>query len=173
MKDAVLLLSDGTRVVVDADDAPVVSRHRWHRGVSRSTAYAYTNVRALTNSGQIQTLLGMHRLILGLGYGDPQKVDHIDGDGLNNRRSNLRIATNKTNRWNSAAVNGARSPYKGVNWQQFKGKNGKWRAQISVDGKQRHLGLFKTEIEAAVAYDEAALELHGPFARLNILRDPA
>lgn len=159
-------MSRGLVAVVDVGDVDVIARHRWHAQRSRHTDYAVTNVRHPDRAGYTQ--LQMHRLILGLGFGDSSKVDHQDGDGLNNRRCNLRLAAAQPNRWNSAARDGAVSRFKGVNWHWFRSKkSGKWRAQIAVDGRQRHLGLFDSEVDAARAYDAAAVELHGEFARLN------
>lgn len=160
-----MTLTQGRVAALDEADLGLVPDHTWHAQRSNQVWYAATNVPHPHRSGY--TMLPMHRLIMGLKYGDPRKVDHIDGDGLNNRRSNLRLAGAQSNRWNSTAVRGARSHYKGVNWCWFRNKTGgKWRAQISVDGRQRHLGLFGTEEEAA-AYNKVARELHGEFARLN------
>lgn len=91
-------------------------------------------------------------------------VDHIDGDGLNNCRSNLRVATAAGNARNRRKSQ--RSPgYKGVMYDP-KGKR-HWRAYIRCDGKKRHLGSFATAQEAAMAYNRAAITLFGEFARLN------
>lgn len=89
-------------------------------------------------------------------------VDHINGDGLDNRRANLRAVTPKQNVWNSRGH--GRSKYKGI-WQ-VKG-SGKWCARIKVDGKQRDLGRFDDEAEAARAYDAAARQERGEYAKLN------
>lgn len=95
-----------------------------------------------------------------------ESVDHINGDGLDNRRSNLRVCSHAENRRNSKKVSGRRklaSHYKGVSHPS---KN-RWTASITVMWKTLHIGSFKTEIEAARAYDEAARNHHGVFARLN------
>ncbi len=107
----------------------------------------------------------MHRFILGLC--DGQRCDHKDNNGLNNQRSNLRIATAGQNQHNS----GCRK-YKGMRSSRFKGvhwaKNArKWLAQITANRKHYHLGLFENEEDAARAYDRKALELHGDFAKTN------
>lgn len=88
-------------------------------------------------------------------------VDHIDGNRLNNVRTNLRICTNAENIRNRKAVKGK---YKGVH---FSKKLNKWVAQITTNYKCKHLGCFGSEKEAALAYNEAAIELHGEFAYLN------
>lgn len=104
----------------------------------------------------------MHHEILAVA--DGLEVDHIDGDGLNNRRSNLREAddvqqgANKRNRKHS-------SRFKGVSWDQRKKR---WRASIRVAYKLKNLGRFAREEDAARAYDEAAITAFGRFARLNL-----
>ncbi len=97
-------------------------------------------------------------------------VDHIDGNGLNNQRDNLRICTYGQNSRNSFKYNFGltSSKYKGVTWDKQKLK---WRAQISFEGKHTTLGRYKIEIEAAKAYDKKAKELFGEFARLNFPED--
>ncbi len=90
------------------------------------------------------------------------QVDHINGDKLDNRKSNLRLATSLQNRHNTPPHRDSRSGYKGVS---FNGK--RWRARIGSNGRYRALGYFDTREEAAVAYDAAARELFGEFAWLN------
>ena len=111
-----------------------------------------------------------HRLIFLYHYGFlPKFLDHIDGNPLNNSIDNLREATlsqNQHNRKKSKFYSGklTTSKYKGVYWHK---PNKKWYAQIQINEEQKHLGYFITEIEAAHAYDHAAIEAFGKFARLN------
>ena len=90
-------------------------------------------------------------------------VDHIDHNGLNNCRSNLRLSTMAQNVRNTISRGGS-SKYKGVHWCK---RSKKWTGQICFNGKGHHLGGFRDEIEAAKAYDKRAKELHGEFACLN------
>ena len=90
-------------------------------------------------------------------------VDHIDGNGTNNRRTNLRLCTRAQNLYNSRP-RASRSQYKGV---RFDKRTGKWIAEITHRGRKHYLGAFDNEIEAAQAYDRKAGELFGPYARLN------
>ena len=112
----------------------------------------------------------LHRLIMGLTFGDKRMVDHIDGDGLNNRRSNLRIATVTQNQWNRRANKSPdrTSRFKGVGF--YPNKNC-WRARITIDGKPTHIGYFLKEIDAAKAYDEVASRVHGEFSLLNFQKE--
>ena len=87
----------------------------------------------------------MHRFVLGLQPGDPA-VDHRDRDPLNNRKSNLRLATDAQNRQNVGSYRNSTSPYRGVSWCK---QTGKWRATARYEGKQIHLGRFDTQEEAA------------------------
>jgi hypothetical protein len=108
----------------------------------------------------------LHRMIAEKAFGEippGMVVDHIDGNALNMRRENLRIATRAENSAN-AAPRGGKSCYRGVH----EGRPDRWVAQIAKQGVRFHLGTFDTEEEAAAAYDEKAKEVHGQFARLNL-----
>ena len=110
-----------------------------------------------------QTTIQMHRLLLGLKPGDSRESDHKDGNGLNNRRNNLRIATRAQNQHNQRPQKGT-SRFKGVCWHRDAAK---WQAQIQIERRKIHLGYFDSEIEATRAYDAAARNHFGEFARLN------
>lgn len=114
--------------------------------------------------GLRQCRIHMHRLILGLDSRDTRLCDHKNGNGLDNRRANLRIATTSQNLANRGKTRRNTSGYKGVMW--FKRKR-KWYARIRVSGKSVHLGYFDDPIDAAKAYDDAALKHFGEFAKTN------
>lgn len=115
-----------------------------------------------------QTKQFIHRVILARIAGRElyrnELTDHINGNPLDNRRCNLRIATHAENMRNRKKNNNSVSGYKGVSWRRAANK---WCVQIRNGGKKIYLGLFDDPIEAARVYDAAALELHGKFARLN------
>ncbi len=117
----------------------------------------------------IPTTFPMHRRILGMGpYStDRRDVDHVNGDGLDNRRENLRATTRPQNLANTAGRGGT-SSFKGVS---FESQTRRWKAQITVDGRHRGLGRYDTEEEAAFAYNAAAFEAWGDHARLNDVPD--
>jgi hypothetical protein len=99
----------------------------------------------------------MHNVIMGV-----KGIDHANGNGLDNRRSNLRPFTGAQNHWNSGISRTNWSGHKGVGWNKAEGK---WRARIQANGKRLFLGYFDTAEDAGHAYDAAARELHGEFAR--------
>jgi hypothetical protein len=95
-------------------------------------------------------------------------VDHANGNGLDNRRSNLRLATGTQNNANRRLASNSTSGFKGVNLYK---RTGRWRAHIAIHRQQKHLGYFRTAEEAARAYDIAALALFGEFALINFPKE--
>jgi hypothetical protein len=148
-------LSQGQVAIVDSEDYERLSAFKWYAQRSTNTFYAKRNI--LLPDGR-RTTGFMHIEIMGaLG------VDHIDGDGLNNRKENLRPCSHADNCKNTRSRKGSSSQYKGV--KRYRGV--KWAAQIQTNGKQNFIGYFDDEVEAALAYDRIATQLHGEFARLN------
>ncbi|HTS15292.1 MAG TPA: hypothetical protein VMH24_06470, partial [Candidatus Sulfotelmatobacter sp.] len=149
----------GLVAIVDAADLHMVAGVSW-TAVSTSRGRWYVN----GSDGAGGTVM-LHRLLLGLARGDPRQGEHRNGDGLDNRRANLRIATQSQNNANTKKRPSAiHSRFKGVSWHR---KGHKWQGHITVDGHARGLGLFVDESDAARAYDQAALAAWGDFALTN------
>jgi hypothetical protein len=155
-------LTQGKEALVDDCDYEYLMRWKWHFLRRGGTGYAKRN----RTSGCDQKL--MHRLIAGrCGLDvDGGDVDHIDGDGLNNQRSNLRAASRSQNNVNSKRPKNNTSGFKGVYPRSWDGKP---VAQIGVDGRRVYLGTFDDPRDAARAYNDAALKYFGEFACLNPL----
>jgi hypothetical protein len=148
----------GRIALIDDGDYDLVTQHPWHvqeqRRSGRPTGpYAAATVR--TGSPPRGSTILMHCLILG-----QPGVDHRNGNGLDNRRANLRPATHAQNQRNQRPRIVSTSEFKGVSWDSHRLK---WHARIA----RRHLGRFDDELAAAKAYDAAARELYGEFAWLN------
>jgi hypothetical protein len=159
-------IAAGRVALVDDEDYDFVMQHRWNvwelppkpgKGESRRRRegpYAFTGIKLADGR---KSTLRMHILIMG-----QPGIDHIDHDGLNNQRSNLRIATPGESARNQRKQPNAKFRFKGVTLRAHK-----WYAKIMADGEIVNLGSFFTEEAAARAYDAAARELHGEFACLN------
>lgn len=147
-------LKESVVALVDTADSAVVAGFNWR---------LCTNGYVYADRGHLR--IALHRLIAGAGNGE--RVDHENGDPLDNRQINLRIATasqNSANRGPDRRRAGRTSKYKGVSWSKSKGR---WVTYIHKDGKTRYGGQFEVEEDAAREYDRMALEAWGEFARLN------
>lgn len=151
-------LTQGKEALVDDEDFEKLSRFKWFAWEQCGVFYALRNSRI--KETRKRTIVRMHREVLGSPI--TQKIDHKDGDGLNNQRSNLRVSTRVGNNQNARKRTDNTVGLKGV---YFHKQCKKFGAQIQSEGKRRHLGLFKTPEEAHAAYCAAASELHGDFAR--------
>lgn len=148
-------LTQGQVAVVDATDYPVLNTFNWFAHRSRTTYYAETNI---FYDGRYKTV-SMQVFLTG-----NEQTDHCNRNGLDNRRCNLRPATNSQNVANGRRRGNNTSGYKGVSFsREFRD----WVAYITVNYKRRHLGHFPNPVLAAQAYDDAAKKLFGEFASLN------
>jgi hypothetical protein len=147
-------LTQGKFAIVDAEDYDWLMRYKWHVVNDRTTCYA------MRSKGY--TTVSMHRQIMNAPKG--LIVDHIDHNGLNNRKNNLRNCTHSQNLLNRRIRPDCKSKYKGVVWDLYARK---WISRICLNQKRINLGCFDNEIDAALAYDRAARKYHGEFACLN------
>lgn len=147
-------LTRGKFSIVDDEDYEKASLITWHLFPGRCTDYAITNKEGKS--------LFLHRFIMDAPKG--LQVDHINGNGLDNRKENLRLCTSTENKRNTKKHKRNKSGYRGVSLDS---RSGKYRAQISTGEKILHLGLFADPEDAARSYDEAAKKYHGKFASLN------
>jgi hypothetical protein len=145
---AIPLGNGGVTLIDECDEA--LTRHSWKRA-PRGYAYRY--------SSPTRPVILLHREILGL-LESSMQVDHIDRDGLNNRRSNLRVVTHAENMQNRVSHGGS-SRYRGVSWDRTVRR---WKAQAMIAKKQHNLGHFESERDAAIAA-ATFRAAHMPFAR--------
>ena len=148
--------------IVDPEDYERLSKYEWEARRARNSPF-YAARQVVNTSTRKYTVIFMHRQIIEVG--DGLFADHINHNSVDNRKANLRPATQTQNNRNRRKFSGqSNSKYKGVYWKKHIKK---WVAQIGVNKKVIHLGCFKKEIDAAKAYDKGAKKYHGEFASLN------
>ena len=151
---SLIKIHGGHFAVVDKNDLPLVSKYHWRIKNRPHTSYAVTTIN--------RKAVAMHRLIMSVL--PAIFIDHIDHNGLNNRRRNLRISTPQINSFNRKKLSGCSSIFKGT---YFHKHSKKWEAKIIFAGKSFSLGYFYRAEDAARAYDQKALDLFGRYAKLN------
>jgi hypothetical protein len=145
-------------ILVDAADERILSEYKWwpQWNEGPQTYYATAHARLPGSRAKVS----LHRLLLNARPG--QQIDHRNGNGLDNRRSNLRPATPPQNAFNTRSRRGSSSIFRGVNWHTARSK---WQVGIRINNRRRHLGYFANEAEAGLEYDVAARLSHGEFYR--------
>lgn len=156
-------LTQGKKAMVDDDSYEDLCANKWRVMNSRGKLYA-GRLNYCSDTGHRKPII-MHRVIVNAPSGFV--VDHINGDTLDNRKNNLRICTHKENCRNSTKHIKATSKYKGVCKMQ---DCNRWRATIGVNGKTLHIGLYASEEDAAIAYNNAAIKYFGDYSLLNIMQ---
>ena len=151
-----LKLRNGGETIVDPEVYEWCKQFKWYRSPK---GYVY---RHIWLDGGRRTTVRLHREITDCPKG--LLVDHINGNPLDNQRSNLRLCTPVQNSINRYVRQGQTSKYKGVNWDKL---HKKWKTTIGVSGKGKFLGYFSLEDDAAKAYDAAAIAYYGEFANIN------
>lgn len=148
-------LTQGLITIIDNEDYNLLAPFKWYAMKARHTFYAQRR----SGDGKVF----MHREIMKV-IDSKIQIDHIDGNGLNNLRSNLRIVTNRQNCFNRNKQPNKSSKFKGVNFHKY---NCKWRSAINIDGHTYFLGYFDSELDAALAYDDVAEYVFKEYANLN------
>lgn len=163
---AEIYVGDDMFVWCDWKDFDLVKKYNWNLTTRNRSGCLYAQSWDCHNTSERKRIT-MHGLIMPAP--DGQFVDHINGNGLDNRRENLRLVTHQQNSFNQKHHGGS-SKFKGVSIDR---SSGSWRAYITVDGKRKHLGRHGTELDAAKAYDMAAKEFFGEYAKLNLESAPS
>lgn len=158
-------LTKGMVAIVDSVDFKHLSAYKWQAQWNQCTRSFKAKREGAANEGVLKgKSLLMHREILSLRPGDKRQVDHVNHDTLDNRRSNLRIASHLENNFNKRPYRNNKSGFKGVSWSK---KRRKFVAQFRIHGKVFNLGTFSNAKEAALVYDSVAKDQFGSFAFLN------
>lgn len=155
-------LSQGQYAIVDAEDYEWLSTYTWWAQYDPSIDNYYVRTQ-VKRASKDWPCIPMHRMIMGLEQGDSRVVDHVNRNTLDNRRSNLRIATRWENALNKGITSRNTSGYKGVQWRKARSR---WIALIRVNGKLINLGSRKCKEEAYKLYCEASKKYHGEFGSI-------
>lgn len=154
-------LTQNQYAIVDNEDFEYLNQFKWYARNETNKYYAARHGNIGINKYK---KIRMHREIINAS--ETEYVDHINGNTLDNRKSNLRTCTSSQNSMNRGKSKNNKSGYKGVYLDK---RNNSWYAQICTKGKRYTVSCFKTKIDAAVAYNELAIKHHRAFAKLNII----
>ena len=154
-------LTQGQVAIVDDEDFERISAHKWNAAWNESTKSFYAQSNVAGGLRRQRTII-MHRMIMGASRG--QEVDHRNRDTLDNRRRNLRLCTQAQNTLNRGIQRNNTSGFKGVKKHT---QCNRWMACVQLNRRRLYLGLFANPKDAAVAYDEAVVRVHGEFAVAN------
>jgi len=155
-------LTQGKFALVDDEDFERLNKFSWR---------THRNGYAFRHKSKVNPFILMHRQVMNC----PKRkvIDHIDGNGFNNQKENLRICINKQNLCNRGKQKNNTSGYKGVFWLKSGKRLKRWLAQIKLNNKSKFFGYYDTAEDAALAYNIAAERYHGEFAKLNKVEDCA
>ena len=154
-----IILTQGKVAIVDDEDFEYLNQFKWFVNNINEKLYVRRNIRLFKNK---QTTILMHRFIMKADKG--MIIDHLDGNPLNNQKNNLRICTHAENMRNSKIPKNNTSGFKGVS---FVKKHNRYESSIRINNKKIYIGYYIDPIDAARAYNAAALKYHGEFAHLN------
>ena len=154
-----IILTQGKVAIVDNEDYDYLNQFKWYASNKNGKFYVQKKITVSKNK---TTCISMHRFIMKPNKG--MVIDHLDGNPLNNKKNNLRICTHAENMRNSKIRINNKSGYKGVSYQE---NSNNYRASIRFNNIKINIGDFIDPIDAARAYNEAALKYHGEFANLN------
>jgi hypothetical protein len=153
-------LTRGKYAMVDVEDFEWLNQYKWH---CSHYDYAKRAVPNRSGKGRRQVSVYMHKLLCPVPEG--KIADHVNRNSLDNRKENLRPATQKQNVWNRKFTRkGGKTRYNGIRWDKNKEK---WQVRLTINGRRKSFGYYADEIEAAKAYDRAAKKYRGEFAVLN------
>lgn len=146
-------------VIIDDADWPDVKNYKWHVAIQKRRKAIYARRNIYRNGSRTPIEMTLHKQLTGYAM-----TDHINGNGLDCRRANMRPATVSQNRHNVGIRKDNASGYKGV---CFEKSSDRWVARIQIAGKNKTVGRYKTKQQAALAYNVAARKYHGEYAYLN------
>jgi hypothetical protein len=157
-------LSKGYEAIVDAEDLPVLTKHKWHVMISADKSQVYARRSVYMGNGRTLKVYMHRQLALAERH---EQVDHINGITLDNRKKNLRKCTQAENTYNTKRRTNNTSGYKGIYKKKYSSGRQVYCSSIQYNGKSIHIGTFDKIDDAIKAYDKKAKELFGKFAKTN------